>query len=118
MFNLYHTSCKLSSDYHSETIRQSEHTNQTVEQYFVVLSTINKMMGLIYYIWLNLLTITQKILLLDIPHFLRTLGTILVGRCLNILKSQHSRLLKIGSPDSKKFKISFRTIYVMLRTLK
>ena len=34
---------------------------------------------------------------------------------MNIL---NSRLSRIGSPDSKKFRISFHTIYVMLKTLK
>ena len=85
---------------------------------FVVLSTINKMIWLIYYIWQNLLTTTQNILLMDIPHFLWTLGTLLVGRCLNISYSQPTLLLNIGSSNSQKFRLSFHTTYVMLKTLK
>ena len=46
---------------------------------YVVLSTINKMIGWIYYIWRNLPITTLSILLLDIPHALQTLGTILIG---------------------------------------
>ena len=114
MFKLVHTSCKLSSGYHPETNGQSECTNQTIEQYLRCFINYQEDDWVdLYYIRRNFLTTIQNILLLDIPHSLQTLGTILVGRCLNIPNSRKTRLLKIGSLDSKKFRISFPIIYIV-----
>jgi hypothetical protein len=108
MCKLLHTSCEFSSDYHPNTNGQGEHTNQTLQQYLhCFVNYQHKIIRSIFYTWQNLLTITWNILLLDIHHFLRTLGSILIQQCLNIQNSRQILLPRISSSNSKKFRLTF-----------